>query len=1220
MPMGVETRARRSAITRSLLGSIGLLLASCAGPDASDQPEATLHPLEQAPAAANTNETATATGTETATGTATPGPAFTPPTAPAVPSPTSATATTGAGPGAALTAPTPPGTSPTAQGPLDPLGDAYRRLLATQGQRSVISNSFTTSDTLADYAAACDAATGVHVPWFNCENGFEVPEGLTQTALTDSFIGTQITGSGRSAYQIVGPGYRVETAKSGGGDIWDAADNFLYSNSGLMSGDGTAEVLVQSLTNTQAFSKAGIMFRASLNANAAHVMMAVTPTSGVMFQSRLTAGASATNTVVGGKATPIWLRIVRAGQSFSGYVTSDRITWTQIGPTITMPATFGPSLYLGLAVSSHTPSTLATGVFQQFTWMTALAFSQGGICDRPNVLNASCDPGSKFQVLAQTPDAAAVAHCRKHDLSAGHYGDIAIIQYNKSNGAVCFYQALGNLDGTNVAAPSQGLSAGFPWKDPATTRGIGCVGCHDSGGFIRSPYLAQTGLLPSYPDGFDNYLKPLRYVGVDYVNDRSWVVNAPQNANDTLTPNCNGCHTLSTNTFGPLSGTSGAYANLATQATQAHKAPHSETSPIWMRPVIFGYPFNGGPYDSQPPPNGPQPWANSTAASFATCASLFASNGFAPDPGHPECTYEQTGSPWQPPYDVNGLASSQIGQPVGSYAVSGTELQVTGGGTGITGTSDGFFWAYTNVGVLGDGTAMAKVTSGLTPSTNAAAAAGLMFRTNNAANSTNIFLGITPGSTTGAVLSARLTDGGPTVSYSLPNKSLPIWLRLVRIGNTFTGSVTTDLVTWTQVGPPITISNPLFDVMPNLGVAVTSHNTSTTTTATVNYASWSPANLNNYADANIGTTVGSHTEKKTTETISSQGGDIYGTSDQFHYTFKSPYGDGTAITRVTSQVNTDPFAKAGLMFRDTGDANATNAMVSITPSGPNFQSRSTTGGATTAVNVSGSTLPMWLRLIRSGNTLVGAVSTNGTSWTQVGSPVTLSSLSLSPLWGLAVSSHTTSTTSTAVFENPDYPGSSDALSGFSWIPSSFDTLVDANIGITGGTHTSNAGTETITAAGTDIYGTADQFFYAFKTVAGNATITARVTGLNPTDVYSKAGLMFRADASPGAANAMVAMTPNQGAKGADFQYRPTAGATTTSSFTTGKSIPMYLKLVRAGSVFTGYVSTDGVNWGAAIGSATVAGIGSSALVGLAVTSHNASASTTATFTNVTLPF
>ena len=64
-------------------------------------------------------------------------------------------------------------------------------------------------------------------------------------------------------------------------------------------------------------------------------------------------------------------------------------------------------------------------------------------CDRPNQLNQECDPGSRFQVLPGSNDRAfAVAHCRKQGLGSGQYGDIAVIQHNKDNGATCFYQAL----------------------------------------------------------------------------------------------------------------------------------------------------------------------------------------------------------------------------------------------------------------------------------------------------------------------------------------------------------------------------------------------------------------------------------------------------------------------------------------------------------------------------------------------------------------------------------------------------------------------------------------------------------------------------------------------------------------------------------------------------------------------------------------------------------
>src|SRR5262245_5675783 len=82
----------------------------------------------------------------------------------------------------------------------------------------------------------------------------------------------------------------------------------------------------------------------------------------------------------------------------------------------------------------------------------------GTNCDRPNELHRVCDPGSMFQVLSNTADAFVVAHCRKQGNSAGRFGDIAVIQHNKNNGATCFYQALGNLDG-DVKAPSRGSNA-----------------------------------------------------------------------------------------------------------------------------------------------------------------------------------------------------------------------------------------------------------------------------------------------------------------------------------------------------------------------------------------------------------------------------------------------------------------------------------------------------------------------------------------------------------------------------------------------------------------------------------------------------------------------------------------------------------------------------------------------------------------------------------------
>lgn len=264
-------------------------------------------------------------------------------------------------------------------------------------------------------------------------------------------------------------------------------------------------------------------------------------------------------------------------------------------------------------------------------------------CNQPNVLNGHCDPGSKFQVLpGSTADAVAVAHCRKVGLpiAGSLYNDIAVIQYNKQNGAVCFYQALTNLPGDDIPAPlTAGENPWHPsnaasWMSPAGTEAIGCTGCHDNGGFIRSEYLAQLqtppNVLPNSGTGFSNLNTPIKYVGLDYATNRSWSIAAPQDANDSG-PACTTCHRLAVPNrmaFGMINGTAAHFANLATAANQDSKNPHSPASRIWMRPGQVTYISN----------------AESTATNFHNCAVNFFNSGFATIPQG--CTITQLAEPW----------------------------------------------------------------------------------------------------------------------------------------------------------------------------------------------------------------------------------------------------------------------------------------------------------------------------------------------------------------------------------------------------------------------------------------------------------------------------------------------------------------------------------------------------------------------------------------------
>ena len=158
-------------------------------------------------------------------------------------------------------------------------------------------------------------------------------------------------------------------------------------------------------------------------------------------------------------------------------------------------------------------------------------------------------------------------------------------------------------------------------------------------------------------------------------------------------------------------------------------------------------------------------------------------------------------------------------------------------------------------------------------------------------------------------------------------------------------------------------------------------------------------------------------------TVAGAGADIWSTSDSFHFACRPLAGDGTVTARVVSQTNTDPWAKSGVMMRASTAANAPHAMVVTTPSnGVAFQYRTAAGGVSTNIAGPSGTVPRWVRLTRAGSTLTGQTSTDGTTWTTIGS-VDIS-LGTSPRVGMAVTSHHDGTLSTAEFEQVSLPGQS----------------------------------------------------------------------------------------------------------------------------------------------------------------------------------------------------
>jgi len=54
----------------------------------------------------------------------------------------------------------------------------------------------------------------------------------------------------------------------------------------------------------------------------------------------------------------------------------------------------------------------------------------------------------------------------------------------------------------------------------------------------------------------------------------------------------------------------------------------------------------------------------------------------------------------------------------------------------------------------------------------------------------------------------------------------------------------------------------------------------------------------------------------------------------------------------------------------------------------------------------------------------------------------------------------------------------------------------------------------MSAAGVDIWGTADEFTFAWKSLTGNGTIVAKVESVENTDPWAKAGVMIRESLKP----------------------------------------------------------------------------------------------------------
>ncbi|MFO1367914.1 MAG: hypothetical protein U1F46_02890 [Marinagarivorans sp.] len=192
------------------------------------------------------------------------------------------------------------------------------------------------------------------------------------------------------------------------------------------------------------------------------------------------------------------------------------------------------------------------------------------------MLTAGCDNGSLGGALYSTPDVEIYLSCRhKSDNSAGNFGDIALIQMNKNTGATCFYQAFYGAEDDfrrPILDPNNGGFKGWEQSDGMMR---GCMGCHNNGGLIRSPYFAATTVTKHNVPGtgiYNYYTNNSPHWNVEYPDQETYTIQT----NDST---CSGCHRLSALKSGSGFDTGGTSSNYALASTAANYGASSASAP-----------------------------------------------------------------------------------------------------------------------------------------------------------------------------------------------------------------------------------------------------------------------------------------------------------------------------------------------------------------------------------------------------------------------------------------------------------------------------------------------------------------------------------------------------------------------------------------------------------------------------------------------------------------
>lgn len=612
------------------------------------------------------------------------------------------------------------------------------------------------------------------------------------------------------------------TVAGGGADIWGTADAFHY-NYLRLDGDGRIVAQVTQNQNTNAWAKVGVMMRETLAANSKHVSMFTTRGNGLQMSWRTAAGGSTSgyNPNTGQAFVPRWVALQRTGDVFTASWSNDGITWTQFQQT-TVP--MGQTVYVGLASGAVNNNALNYGVFKNAKLYGRIlagdpAPGNNGLTPPTNVTPA-LGIGSNV-VLSWNAVTGATGYAIDRSDGNGYWtqiGTTASTSYTATGlfGSMrhFFRVRATNASGTSLPsaqvsivnrpnAPTNLTVASWTrtqlilnWRDVSGDTGyrierstdgvnfttVGTVGTNipswtDSGLTANTQYWYRLAALSPQGDSLystvvSRFTRLVDVTGLAFTSltssSASFQWNAVAGAADYLVERSTDGSTFTT--LSTVAGTS--YTDNTVSSLQA-----------------YYYRVTG------------QNTTNNTKSQNS--ATIFgATPATSPLP-----------NPWQQT-DIGG-----VGGPGAAGESSGT-FTVWGSGADIWNTADQFRYVYQSW--TGDGTITARVVSQL--NTSGWAKAGVMFRETLAAGSKQAMTIVSPSN--GTAFQRRDTTGGSS-THTGGSGVAPYWVRIRRVGNTFTSYVSSNGTAWTTIGSQTIAMGATIYV----GLAVTATNNSRLTKA-----------------------------------------------------------------------------------------------------------------------------------------------------------------------------------------------------------------------------------------------------------------------------------------------------------------------------------------------------------------------------------------------------